>query len=360
MQILPKVKWPILAGFARRVSIFGPSNESISLALPLFFLAMLGIESTLGYSWTPEPKTVYFLFPAIFGSGHTIFTYILLLVLPEGREVFRGVLKRSWWQMFLGLGFLISLIIFYSLSAIKQADSDFYLRTAKFALLYIFGQHALGQIRGLSMLYNRAAEQRFGFSFAQRKWAATLERWERRIHYAILAFYLLILFSEFIPDGRIVSVCLIFLLALPTAAVVLSMFYPYADQSNKTFFLLRLYLFAFGGLLPTAFFALFIMHGLEYEQLLFKMIGSSIRKLTAIKYFAICAILFGVSPFAHLAYIFNESLPRSLLIGCAIFSSVTDQFHYYVDALIFRFVDPEIRNNFGSLVMPLEDKTSES
>ncbi len=333
-----------------RISLFTKKQELLSLSVPIVFYLVFLVELCVGSWHTIGNDSLLYLFLAIFGTSHTLFTYFVVGYTFEGRSLIFDLFRRSWKMLPVCL-LLIAFLIGYFVCVETHFDTESWpMQTAKIFVIFLFGQHGLGQVRGMSILYNRMAEQQRSYSQKQRMEAYRLEKIERYMHLALVITFLFQIYSKEFLKFNMTLVIGSIMMALVTIILFIASRYPYASSSNKTLFLTRLFMLPLIIMIPESFAGMFIVHGLEYQQLTAKMFNNSRTKLIGlygILMFAIFVILFPVLRNSHLQQLY---FPLPVALSIAVLSQVIDHFHYFSDAFIFRFSLEPVRRNIGGLL----------
>lgn len=322
--------------------LFSPVLERFNLAVPFLAFLALGLHAIFGVSTAPRSDTWPYLIAAIVGSGHTVLTFLFLSFWPQGRDLARVVFRRSKVKLVITTVILAGILFYFVATAFFPGESKVYDALAVI-FLALFAQHALGQMRGLSLLYNHHIRSGAKFSEPEKARFSKIEAWERRLFFLLTLVWIAEVFEQTYFDGIWTAVLNPIMLGIVLTIVVLALILPGSSLTNKPIFLLRLFLFPFATTLPEAAFALFFIHGLEYELTLFKILNFGEKKIaTGLWVFSLGFLFIGFPLFHHAAMFFSHLNP-SLILSLAVIGKSVDYFHYYIDALIFKFKDPEIR-----------------
>lgn len=328
-----------------RVGLFVGPAELISIALPLLFIVGSAVFLATGVDKSPAHNTMPYLILAIFGSGHTILTYVFLSLTQEGRQLSMDHYKQSKKLVALALTIAILLVLYFLFS--KDRPDSILIQLGKVLLLGLFAQHALRQILGLSLLYNRRIEVA---SESDRIRARALETTERRLFALMCVTWIVQIYAFTYANNRLLPYTTCVLTALVVWIWHVSRNYPHAHRSNKSLFLLRLCLFPLALHSPFALLGIFVVHGVEYYQLIFGMLRKS-SAAGAWRIMGAAAIVSAVIyPAFHFAPIFESQFPASLIFALLATTGIIDHFHYFADGVIFRFSNPAVRRNLQHLV----------
>lgn len=339
--------------------LFSPFFERFNLIVPLVALLALGLNSIFGIHSAPASGTWPFLLAAVIGSGHTILTFLFLSAWPKGRDLAGYIIRRSRAGVIFA-GLIFFMIVFYFSSSSETLDNSAVIRALSVILLVLFAQHALGQIRGLSLLYNRKLLVRADELKIDREEFSRIEAWERRLFGSLIFIIVCQALDDHFYFGRWDDIFIVLSILNITAILLLSFLLPGSRHSNKSIFLMRLLLFPFAGIYPEAYFALFFVHGLEYELTIFKILGKETSSAPKVLLSLNLLILFIAFPFFHHALTFVPDAGQSWLLALPAFAKVVDYFHYYVDSVIFRFSDRGIKERLLPSLISLDSSQDEA
>jgi hypothetical protein len=329
-----------------RIALFHSKEEFAGLILPAVASVLLGVWYIFGNSEAPRPGSLIYFLPAVLGNGHSCFTFLLLASLPEGRRITRSVLLQGWGKVALVSGFAAALLAYFVF--LKDSDSDA-VKVVQAMLVLLFSQHALGQMRGLSLLYNRRLKDTIALSEAETVRFNKLERLERKLHFGLLIAWLLVAGAQGHWPRVALYILTALLFLLVCAILAVSLLYPYARRSNKTFFLLRLFIFPLAAVVPAAGLIAFVVHGFEYNQFVLGIYRGSKTKLRPFAWAGTFTVLLVVFPLMHFLPDYFNQPGHPLLATFAVAANAVDYLHYYIDSVIFRFNDPRVRQAFASV-----------
>jgi hypothetical protein len=333
-----------------RVKLFSKNQEYLNLCLPIIALFAIGIQLIMGGNFTPTAGTWGHFLPAIVGGGHVCFTFLYLNATIEGRNLTNGIFFKSRLRFVFAITVLLFIVSYFSFIHFFN-ENNMATNLAKGLLLFLWAQHALGQMRGLSFLYNQKMRVINSFSISNLMRIDKVERIEKCLHYGMLLSWIFQAFSfEYLSEKnstQILSALFIF----PILILVNSFLYPMAIKSNKSIYLVRLFLFPLAIICPFAGLAIYLIHGAEYELILFKMLNGSKAKIPVYSLVIILVFLFIYYPIINYARYLKPYFPHDMLIGLSIFTLSINYFHYYVDMIIFRFRDPIVRESFQQVLL---------
>ena len=115
-------------------------------------------------------------------------------------------------------------------------------------------------------------------------------------------------------------------------------------------FQLRLVIWYFSFPYPALLFAVTAAHGFEYLFITRKMLKNSSMKKDLVSVGALVAV--GLVAYPSLRFIFNNYVgePTVLVLIMMGLCQTLSYLHYYLDGVVFRFSDPEIRETVGPLL----------
>lgn len=340
-----------------RGALFSPVAEAINLGLPFAFAVAVLAAKLVHYEPGPIDNILLGKVTAYFflNTTHVVFTFLMFLFLPEARTLLVGAVRRRARWPFVAAAFVLALMAFgYQRDANVFALDAFWSRVVFALLLGISYQHILAQMFGFSMLYNTVSRNELG---PEPEKVARLQGYERRCFQVLL--WLVPTLNPFVQTWQNPIAHLLFPLegALATGIVWNAWHLHKLRPSKKFIYLCRLPFWLFAG--PYIFGDLIIrsLHGIEYLFITRQMLGASSKKrgpafMTAF-WFGSCVIY----PMLFYSLIGSRGwLPH---MGFWSFTPVLfaivpflEYVHYYLDGIIFRFKDFEVRRLIGPLLVP--------
>lgn len=233
-------------------------------------------------------------------------------------------------------------------------------------------QHRMGQIFGLSQLYDSASKTRFELSEVENKRLAVAAKWERRFHrcsvvgFALLSVSRCSRYTSVIANWEFGALLGKLIIAVGTLGLLVTLLYrPRWKESNQFLFGLRRGWEAVPVLQGSVYLSLQCLnHAFEYIA-----VSAAIEKRTVKMHSAVkaAAVLVGLIAFGTLCYLlyFARQVatgPTSKLIfdgplaPLAKFLALTSlsltAVHYFYDMQVFRFSKPEFRQSVMPLLHP--------
>lgn len=294
---------------------------------------------------------------------HIIFTYIACAELGVFKRFLTDKLK------YLNLYILIGLsIIFFGYSFIThyiQTDAalyeqykDIFALRHLILLAFIYGAfHVRKQTMGFFLLYNQKLRSTFQLTEEESKKVTRLEKIERLLFIPIVWHpFLAVLVIFFENEAKVMYGSFIrFLPLLPALGLIaISRMYPYAKQSNKFLFSLRI---IFAGLAPYSFVAGLLErahHGIEYYYIIKDFYGKVFGGLTKAFYIGgfLYAAIASFTPYTDSFFRLLYEKPSEMGFFMFTVSWIVPALHllhFYFDGVLFRFKDPLVRKH----ILPL-------
>ncbi len=303
----------------------------------------------------------------LLNSLHLIFPFMVLLLLPPGRELF---LKKKtqwiqrWWIGASAVAIVVSLFI-VSLQSIKNLEFISpikpFLTEAMIWVWYLVPTfHGMRQSAGVSQLLNDPSRAQ---NIDQQK--AKLK--ERRL----LVFYYFAVIGAFVTQ-RIVSASasqwIWFMssvaLALAVAIIFNSRKLCVAGNNDKFIFSFRFLLWPLQPFSQIVFWSVVFNHGIEYVALIAHMLNVTTQKISRRLYLA-SPIVLGMMmiSFYNFFDLFYQEYPAwvdeswMFCIFLAVYPFLT-LLHYVVDAVLYRMSDPDVQSTMGRFFAPMSSVRS--
>lgn len=369
-----------------KLKLFQSRDEKINLAAGAFFLIMALLEVKFGRPVLFGLRQYHWNFFADFfflGVLHVAFTYALIGSSRQLSEwtIAKTKLINAQFISVVSAAALIgfALIHFSFPGQWQDGRSDGHQRIAADLLMIVMfawpAFHALSQIKGLSLQYNRLLSSQREFCPSDKRRARMCESVERSL-FALLFFSRIL---SRLDSGRFMqtysdlgyfpgvdlfwagAVGPIISLACSTGLVLTSLCFPDASRSGKTFYLLRVFLvpIADAGYI-TGLFGITAAHGLEYffvgKQMVSnaKMDTHERRRFRFL--FAGLTPLLGLTAVAELC-LQSGVIPHQTLAMSAARIAVQIQIllfwgHYIIDGMMFRMRDERTKHFVGPLLTP--------
>ena len=333
--------------------LFNPKYERVYRCLILIFAvvgvcAVSGLISLQTFSESLESRAlVAFLF---FNYLHTPLSFLGILALPELRGWFRRQFQPKRFLIFASVSVAIFAFGYFKSFQNGAPSIDRQLLTSIAVILITF--HNIGQTKGLALMYNRQIREQL--SAEQLSRYANTERIERWL-FTLLTTVILFRGVNEVYDLQILTGNLRWIFVAAVVALILnSLRYPRVFKSGKFIFMQSLWCFVFPMFAQGAMFLQMALHGFEYVLVSEQMVQKSKFEMTRFWIvfgtgFILAFTIFGVID----AKLFKETssiLDRRILPWIVAVSVWIEFFHYYLDSQIFRFKDPYVRENVGTLL----------
>lgn len=352
--------------------IFDPPMEKANLIISLLFIPWaafdlfypITVKSELGF-WGQWIVAYVFM-----NSTHGALTFVMMASMPEFGAWAKT--RTRWLKIRRGHLAAIALSGIFLFGLYRALTTSFapareWILYLFLPLLYLRATHILWQIRGLAAMYNHNA-------LMAQIWSAdeltrVRRHWdiERKLFGGLALTLVLTLLLALQPRmpilpgfiGKNIDYLWTLRVAFALGIIINAHLTPRSELSNKTLFLFRTIYVAFGFSLINAY-ACRSLHGVEYLGLYQKMRTRSAWKPSAWMAYAIPAVSFTIAALLHLSYNFRWWLEPMLGNIALVFAAIYFLFeygHFFVDAIIFRFRNPDIRKTIAPLVME-EARTS--
>lgn len=316
-----------------RITLFDdPRKEWVNLIAPILIIPLILISVLMQIKiQEPQKNSIIYFLASIIGDGHILFTYFFLLKSENGASVFKNVFFKKKIRFFILLVFSIGLFTYFLFNFFKDSS----IISIEYVLLLVWGQHAIGQIKGMSLLYNKKIFSIEPVNQLLYRRNEFIEKVLFSIMQITWLFYLSFVFMKI----EYIKYLLIILWLVSALIVLNSMRLQQGRSYNKIIFLLRIFLFPLTAHFPISGFFIFFIHGLEYELYLQSYIKKNIFNISYL-YFLVAFFVFPA--FHYLSKIQFEPNIHVFFVAYA-FIKALDYVHYYLDAVIFRFRDPLVR-----------------
>lgn len=347
------------------LAVFSKRGEWINLILPAFFVPMFLMNFFIRY---PSPSVTlwarWIVGAIFFNTIHVTFTAVNLVQIPEMRAFAE---RRSAFGLYGQYAKWTAIFVGLYLFAKVCLDQTFHGWTSNRWLLTpmlmglvrdVFSiPHFLHQSKGISLMYSYQIRKNSNLTSVELQQLSKSERTEKRI-FTILSLSCVsatvVNWIAYSWDFRAVSW---FFLAVNSACVLMLFrnlkLLPQASRGYKRNYLVRMIYwplslcnFFWGDMVTRS------IHGVEYVMINDNIVGNTKCRKPLLLWTTL--ILGGVSMMA--AQIFCEGIleDRRILTELGALLFATSLFHYYVDAILFQFRDPSVRELIGPLVQPLE------
>lgn len=304
----------------------------------------------------------------IFLDGmHIIYTFIMLLCIPELRQWTRAV--GNYWGNLAVIG-LTTAALFY-IFRFSELPIEWPILLTTIFMLDVVGPswHTLAQIRGISFCYHSALRKAGKVPAAATITAVRAERIERHL-------FLLLLFGDIACSMPMVlrevgeqafKAALLFrpvgITAVVTAALgilINSRRFPGQEQTRKTLYLTRVLVFPLRLVAGPVGLVLRISHGTEYLVVLRQMVNNSAlsesgRKRVLRLTLAASMVYIPVYVLTCKAAFLDARLwrePHELFFFALMIHFVIRYVHYYMDRKLYRMSNPQTRAVVSPLLVP--------
>lgn len=336
-------------------SLFGPKAEAINLLLPFAFVAAFVIALTAGWKPTSEETSalVFLRNFVFFDSIHTIFTFVMLALLPEGRRLVKEATQKSRIWIFLGAAFLLATASFEALLYGPHLDPVW----SKLVIGIILGlslQHVGGQIFGISTMYNHEALRQVHLNAVDAGRFKTLQVREAKAFQWVIHLQWL---APFAVD-KTLGIPSVLIDGYVSALLLASGIILYGSwrmnrlvPSNKFIFQLRLIFWPLAPAHEIGAMFLASLHGVEYLFINQRLLANSSWHKTWLRVGALCTVVFiGYAAFRQFLWSFSPQQQTWIVIAAIGLCRSFDLTHYYLDSAIFRFRNEESRRLLAPLL----------
>ncbi len=337
----------------------------------------LWLLGRVGISWQMSDVPLL-LTGLIFIDGvHVIFTFVMLLSLPElkqwaASEQTRG--KAGWskglgpWARFGWIALALGVIFF--LLKVSPNTSTLRGMATTWLLLELVGpaQHTIAQMRGISFLYNASVRKSVQLNDAEKEQAIRCEKMERFFFNLLLAGEIMYWIPDIFGLDRLQIPCIsdvhfvggVMSVASCAGLLVNAYYFPRHEKTKKLAFLFRVVLFPLKMLTTIGGISLRAAHGTEYLTIFRGMVKSS--KTTPAKktkifvittaVSAVYAILFCLTWPIAVRELTGFSEPKLLLAWAMLGAFIIRFTHYYMDSVVYKMSDPATRAAVAPLLAP--------
>jgi hypothetical protein len=334
------------------------------LVLYIPFIAILAVIAEIVFKIATGANPFSFLdanlnelFINIFllNSLHLVFPFMILILLPQGRDFIR-IKRVRWsqnWMIGLSVVFFISVLFLVSLQSIKHLN---FLEPFK---VFIGGSmvwvwylvptfHGMRQSAGISQLLGSSRfDENPKYIYA------------KKIDRKLLRFYYCGVMGTFIWQKwgvaypHILWIMSAMTLLLGIAIIYNSKIISTLDQSDKYIFSYRFLLWPLQPFSQIVIWSVIFNHGIEYIVLIQHMLKGTSEKVRSKKMF-VASIFLGMSLISfynifHYVYGENPSwVAESWIfsIFMALYPFLT-LLHYAIDSVVYRMSDPDVQNSMG-------------
>ena len=361
---------------AATLKLFEKTDERLNLFLPLVLFPLVVAAITFQWGASSGEKLLVNTIASIFliSTLHLGFTFANLIAFPEFQKMIHIKTKGRpflWWLkwafIYAGLVF-VGLIPYQLITISPLVDYNF---MAKFYFgIYLFSSraHTLMQTQGLLKVYNFKIKNRVDSKILTNQFDKTEAR-------EMLAIFLLVLLCgaqafvlSFYPNSLGLGYKMT-MLALGILIVGFIFFNTLkqkgVEHSSKRSYLLRLLYYPVTPAIGYATIATEIIHGIEYLFVTKEMHSNSSIKnnklwISMLILFcsAISLVWFLSSHQPLIKYLYRNDLGQipKVWVVFSVLNVSNALMHFYLDAVIFRFREPEISENIGPLISNLKPK----
>lgn len=346
-----------------KVSLFPEKIERWNLVLGIIFLVPVIYLFCL-HSGPPTDAARFYarmIVGTVFlNSAHSGFSLLMLFLVPEFREwaLHKAAGKKFRRAVFIAL-FILGILLFGVLYRAQPFTlHEDWLHIGLLMLVLIQGAHITGQFRGLAALYNHEAEKQLSFTAQELEKKRRHDRIEGKLFSALIAHAMLVAYLSFdkginnkYPWAFSFAIGLGIILSL--GLLLNAQLTPKSAQSNKRIYLLRT---LFAPMIVGSFWArtaLKAIHGTEYFFVFLQVRRNSRWQISALA-FTLITLAIGVTVFAMTLPINNptwfDHWWKEILVCTYVMQFFFEYTHYYLDSILFRFRDPELRRHIGPLL----------
>lgn len=353
-----------------RISIFKPRIEQALLWYPIICMFFVPIEFLTGFYLVGDSYRVgRFLADAVLlGTIHSVLSYIMMIFLPECRAWMRASFGNgSYLRAWLRIGF-VAAIIFAMFYTVLRTQAPAWIKGIYVFTIYVFGvRHWVRQTQGFTSLYNYHIQQLPSAGPQEKAQIQRIQAREKNLFTVVT--YATIAVNLCTYDNELGAAALLgpevrpwfFIIAMGAAILLLRSAFktPMAEMSNKVLYAIRILIIPFHSLSLVANFAMRSTHGMEFLATYLKMTENSKFPKSKLRWYFLASVAFVV--FAG----FCTAMKRPILGGILREDPSVNQFllslimsldltftyfHYYADAIMFRFQDPNVREFIGPLL----------
>jgi hypothetical protein len=350
------------AKLGSRVAIFRGSLERFNLWLAFAFLPWVIFDLFHPMDRTSEAKGILNLIAAFvfLDCVHAVFTFALLLLLPEFQSWANSRIRsvRLTWGQIASLGMIITLIfgLLFHPAFSRRLAAD-WSRILFIPFVTLQGIHALGQVRGLSAMYNVRGHAALEYTNEERTKIQRHERIERKLFQSITLVLIGVAVLSFWSNLTLGWLSIRSIAIGLSAALVLNAFLtPKSNCSNKRSFIWRVFFITLsvGGFSPAAGLASRSLHGIEYFCVCEKLASNSKRRFSnsvLIGLFVMMFIVAAISYFPISREVITFQLSKPIYRICFALAFFRTYAHYFLDAILFRFQNADVKRTVGPLLL---------
>lgn len=332
----------------RQATLFRPALEYFNLLVPLVFLVLAVVD---GLFWKSQAtaSTMSFGYLAVeailLSNSHVFVTFVFLLCTPESRNWIGAMDKTGKTKIFLGSALAFGFFLFLYM---QESWNFGNVGIFTFAVTLVANQfHALCQIRGLSLMYNK----RLNIGSPE------TEMWEARLFKIVIytycfgsALWVMHMFYWAVPMKLVMAIWTVLTLA------VLALIFKRSSRP-KALYLSRLLLFILTPYSVFATIGIGAFHSVEYFCVADKVrLNSTMdeKGLRVFSYSVLFCVVLGIlmAVARHLDILGNmtmETYPIWIKITVCTLLSLS-AIHFFMDRQMFRMRNPETRRHMAPLL----------
>lgn len=321
--------------------------------LPIIFLCLLGFEfyhkKKILYDFSKLQVSILVNI-ILLNVTHNIFTFIFLLATQDvkGWIKINGGIK--FWKRVSVL--FVILISFFLIILYYSKNNPIYLLLFTLINFSFAAHHALSQIFGLSLIYNKNLNVKNKIFI----------KVERLIYHSFLVINLIAGNLFFIASSKMTFFDMnnyqkmhfyfyTFLLGNAFVLIIFPLILDLRNGLNKAIFNIRYIFWPFSLLSSFAAFATMALHGIEYAFVIGKLthLSKLIRPLFSL-FLIFLVIVFGVVRIKGLQSIYGNGRITSIFLVVTAISVAFSFLHYYLDRKLFRMSKEENRAFLGEML----------
>lgn len=304
----------------------------------------------------------------LLGTIHSVLSYVMMIFLPECRAWMRASFGNgSYLRAWLRIG-VVAAIIFAMFYTVLRTQAPAWIKGIYVFSIYVFGvRHWVRQTQGFTSLYNYHLQQLPSIVPQDKAKIQSIQVREKNLFTVVT--YATIAVNLCTYDNELGSAALLgpevrpwfFIVAMAAAILLLRSAFktPMVEMSNKVLYAIRILIIPFHSLSLVANFAMRSTHGMEFLATYLKMTENSKFPRSKLRWYFLASVAFVV--FAG----FCTAMKRPILGGILREDPSVNQFllslimsldltftyfHYYADAIMFKFQDPNVREFIGPLL----------
>lgn len=357
------------------------NDEFYMISIPIAGVFISVIFWGLGVfdiSWEVGPLALFVSSLILMEWSHIIFSFVLFFSLPELKEwrESKDTVAKSGWMRGYGptarlviIGAVLTVMCYFLQISDMTRTLPGVISIILFLELLGPTQHAVAQMRGISLCYNSNIKNNITFSALEVKQAATCENIERKLFNLLLAgeiFYWLPPVFNLghinIPGLEISrTVGAVAIIASSAGLIINALYFPHHKTTRKFLFLTRVILYPMTMLSPVGIVNRRLGHGTEYLMIFRRMInGSRIekKKVRKIYFLAISLSIIYIlmlSP-TYMDFAIEDYFP-TILKSMIVVTIVLRYAHYYMDSIMFKMSHAATRNIIGPLLVGVTNDT---